>query len=295
MYLHNYLQNSRQQQMLARAQPAAAAFLQQQQQQGSIFPSGPAVSRPAAAPQSEPEPAPVEQQQPARPPRGRPPTGIKRTNGGLIKTTAPGVIQRASELPRGANVKHSIPTIGPQVASILDNYRDIDHIQSEIASLRRAANLMARGFTKSSQTKVVIPPDYSGSAAAGGLPAPDVSREIVSAGGGLPASQAPAKVANDAQGEMVGKDGDPQAATRRKVAQATRFPPSDPKIGVNASAVGGKSATGYAADSVAEGVVPLEAGGKTAAINDLDGDSVPTAAVGEAQIATKSLSGMFRR
>lgn len=178
-------------------------------------------------------------------------------SGGLYKTESSqgkGAVRfEGASVPKGSAVKRAIaysarkPVVSDGVAKIIDGARDLDDIQANILMLRRAATLYARGFRHSKELDVVVPPNFHAQAAAAGLPVPDVETEIT---GALPAEMAPAEVVNIAQGEMVGKDGDPQAAFRAEICANHQPKARAPrKLPVGTVAAAGVNAVSYTPES----------------------------------------------
>lgn len=212
--------------------------------------------------------------------RGQPPQPYTRSSGDIKTASAQGkgVRRYTGLLPVGAPKKSGPPAVSLEVAKRIDQARSLDELQNEIAILRRAATMFARGFTKSSQLNVVKPSvDYSAEAEAEGLSEPDVAEQVSNP---LPPEEAPALKAYVALGNTKGKDGDPQAKARTAVAKRTKptaVVPEEIATSVNQVA-DGSNAVGYTPAPVSAAAVVSEMDLKNERLNDVDGDNSVLAA-----------------
>lgn len=200
----------------------------QQPQQASLYTT--------VQPPQPPPPAPA----PKPAPKAAPQYASKMPAG-----TRKGTAIRQGMLPPGTQLRQrsSVPTISPEVAQHLDRFTSYDQIQSEIAQLRRTAQLYARGFTKSAQTRIVVPPNWTGAAITAGAIPPQQNIAPV------PGDTSQASEAYDAQGGSGHALPNPQFDVPMQLSRATAPPPRAPAVAMQTRAVGGRGATSQAADA----------------------------------------------
>ncbi len=228
--------------------------------QGGFAPIASAPTAPASSVYAVTSPAPLAQPaqlqrpQAPRPPAPEPeptPAPSKRATYPSQQTAGArkGTAIRAGMLPPGTQMRQrsQVPTISPEVARHLDRFTSYDQIQSEIAQLRRTAQLYGRGYTKSAQTRIVVPPNWSGMAITAGAIPPQQNIAPVSG------STSNASEAYDAEGGSGRQIPNPQFEVPFALSRATAPPPgsqaAQTAVAVQTKAVGGRGATSQAADS----------------------------------------------